>query len=70
VPILGDMKAEKRQETPQCSTVAFVSDGELVANWTSGALCGSRSARKAMSPPDRRQAAPMKLMRGSSSDGV
>lgn len=45
-------------------------DGEFVANWTSGALWRSRSARKAMSPPNRRQAAPMKPVRGPSSDGV
>jgi len=45
-------------------------DGEFAANRPPGAPCRSRSARKAMPPPDRRQAAPMKPVRGPSSHRV
>jgi len=45
-------------------------EGEFGANWLSGTLCRCRSAGKAISPPGRRQAAPMKPARGPSSDGV
>ena len=66
VPISGDMKAGTATVLHRGGRL----DGGFVANWTSGGLCGSRSARKAMPPPDRRQAAPMKPVRGPSSDGL
>jgi hypothetical protein len=66
VPISGDMKAGTATVRHRGGRL----DGGFAAKWTSGALCRSRSARKAISQPDRRQAAPMKPARGPSSDGV
>jgi len=66
VPISGDMKAG----TATVHHRGGCLEGEFAENWPSDALCRARSARKAISPPDRRQAAPIKPLRGPSSDGV
>lgn len=66
VPISGDMKAG----TATVHHRGGCLEGEFAENWPYGALCRARSARKAISPPDRRPAAPIKPLRGPSSDGV
>ena len=66
VPISGDMKAGASTALHRGGRL----EGEFAANWPSGTLYRSRSVRKAISRPDRKQAAPIKPVRDPSSDGV